>query len=88
MGTPSPRKLFWIIGIQGAWVRIEGLRFGQLPIGPTPFETEKAAMGAAQHVFVGELHTVLLKRVPRAWLESVARGDTQAKVQVYRPERR
>lgn len=84
MGTPSPRKLFWVIVIEGAYVRFEGIRAKQYPIGPTIFETDKGAMAAASHVWVGHLHMVHLQRVSRAWLESVARGEKQVKVDVYR----
>ena len=86
MGTPSPRKLFWVISIEGSYVRFEGLRTQQYLIGPTFFESDKDAMAAASHVGVGHLHMVHLKRVTRAWLESVAKGEKQAKVDVYRPQ--
>lgn len=85
MGIPSPRKTFWVISIQGAFVRIEGVRRSQLEVGPTPFLTEKEAMSFSRHIWVGESHFVHLTKVNRSWLESVARGETKVKVQVFRP---
>jgi hypothetical protein len=87
MGIPSPRKLFWVISIKGAYVRFEGVRIAQLPKGPTPFETDTAAKNASRHIHVGEIHYVVLQRKSRAWLESVARGETPVNVQIYLPER-
>jgi hypothetical protein len=86
MGIPSPRKLFWVIGIEGSFVRFEGFRTQQYPIGPTFFETNRAAMAAASHIWVGHLHVVQLQRVTRAWLESIAKGEKQVKVDVYRTQ--
>lgn len=85
MGIPSPRKLFWVIEIQGAYVRFEGIRISQPKGCPTPFETEKAAQNASRHISVGELHWVVLKRVPRAWLEKVSAGEVKIKMKTYQP---
>lgn len=87
MGIPSPRKLFWVIQIQGAFVRIEGIRMAQPDGCPTPFLTDKAARNASAHIWVGEPHYVILHRVSRSWLESVSKGETRVKVQTYRPIR-
>lgn len=83
-GTPSPFKKFWVIELQGAFVRLEGIRgLVQLPRGPTAFTDDKSAIAASRHIWVGELHYVVLHQVNRRWLESVAEGKAQAKVQVY-----
>jgi hypothetical protein len=87
MGIPSPRKLFWVIQIQGAFVRIENARIAQLDRCPTQFLTDKDAKNASAHIWVGEPHYVVLHRVTRAWLESVSKGETKVKVQTYRTSR-
>jgi len=83
VGRPSPNKKFWVIFIQGSYVRIEGL-IPNLPKGcPTPFASSKAAENASRSIWVDELHFVHLVAVTRKWLESVAKKEIEAKVQSY-----
>lgn len=83
MGTPSPRKVFWVVQIKGEYVRFQGV-IANLPPGlPTFFESSRVAMKYAQRVVVGELHYDYIVKVTRAWLEQVQMGEVRIKVQNY-----
>lgn len=80
-GIPSPFKKFWVISIQGVFVRLEGT---QAPRIPTPFASERDAKAVGSRVYAGEPHYVGLHCVTRQWLTSVTNGDLEIKVQTYR----
>ena len=74
-GTPSPLKIYWVISIDGVFVRFRGHN----PLCPTAFESEKMARNCACRIYAEHLQYITIKKVTRKWLDSVAQGKNSVK---------
>lgn len=87
MGKPSPNKVFWVLEIQGTYVHLLG-HVANLPTHvPTPFASDRVAKSYGMHIWLGEPHYLIVRKVTRSWLEAIHKGEVKVGVTTYQVAR-
>jgi hypothetical protein len=87
MGRPSPNRIFWVLEIQGTYVHLLGHVPGLPAHVPTPFTSDRVAKNYGIHIWVGEPHYLIVRKVSRSWLEAIHKGEAKVEVTTYQVAR-